>query len=445
MNVPFSPASEVSQSGQSGRRMLAVILLSVAVANGAAMRTLLSPIGEAAKRDLGISDLRMSLLQGAAVALPMVVLALPLGWLVDHFSRAKLLACAALAGSAGGALIASGTGFATLFVARAMIALGSVCALPAAISLAADLSRPDRRGRTVLLVSLGSTVGTALAFTIGGRLLALLNDLAAAGRPLFGVAPWRAAHLVFASAGLIVLALLLFLREPPRRETGAGAATTASIGRELWSRRWFLLALVVAQNSAVMADTAATIWAAPVLIRGYGIGPERFAGWLGLTVILAGAIGAVAGGLLADLGRRAARRGGLFIGAVGAAVIAVPASLFAVAPDQASFAALLTVLLLSGAITSVITSTAVAVLLPNEIRGTCLSGFVVVGGLVGFGLAPTLITIVSSWLGGGGHLGQALAVTGLCVSSLSLLAFVAAMRSAPLQVGEIGREDVAHG
>ena len=52
-------------------------------------------------------------------------------------------------------------------------------------------------------------------------------------------------------------------------------------------------------------------------------------------------------------------------------------------------------------------------------------------GVLGFGVAPPLITLVSGLLGGESHLGTALAIVGVVITAIASLAFPLAMRHAP--------------
>ena len=201
---------------------------------------------------------------------------------------------------------------------------------------------------------------------------------------------------------------------------------------ELWQRRAFLIPLFVGQTGVVMADAAAGIWASPVLERHYGLQPADFGGWLGGLVLLGGVIGAILGGFIADWGQKSGRRGGLLFGALACAAVGVPASLFPLMPSVFGFGAAIFTLLLVGTITGLITSVALTVLLPNELRGLSIGAFIAVAGLIGFGIAPTLVTAVSSLLGGEVHLQVALAGVGVAVSIVSVIGFHLAIRHAPL-------------
>ena len=155
---------------------------------------------------------------------------------------------------------------------------------------------------------------------------------------------------------------------------------------------------------------------------------------LGGLVFGAGILGALAGGFAADAGHRTGKRGGLLVGAIIAGVVALPAALFPIMPNTGLFAATLFVLLLGGTITGLVTATALAVLLPNELRGLSIGVFLAIGGLVAFGIAPTLVTVVSGFIGGESKIGLALAMVGSVVSAIGCGGFVVARRRAPQPV-----------
>ena len=429
---PAIDAAVPAAAPGSSRRMATVWpslwILALTICSAAAMRAVFSPVQEVVKLDLQLSDLQMSLIQGLAASIPIAILAAPLGWVVDHAHRVRILAALAGIWTLGTLATAFAPGFTALFLTRMLAGLGAVCALPVAISIAADLCAPDRRGRALLLLSLGTTVGGALAFALGG---ALYGALAASHFGLLGLNAWRSLHLMFGAASALLILPLLMLAEPARLEQEAPGAAMGVALRALWRRRGFLAPLFIGQISVVMADTAAGIWAAPVLSRSFGLHPADFAGWMGLTLLGSGVLGGVIGGFTADLGHQSRLRGGILLGAVVASGLSIPAALFPIMPTVPGFAAMLALLLVSGAVTGLVTATAIAVLIPNDIRGVCLGAFIVIGAIVGFGLAPTLVSLCSSGLGGEAHLNQALALTGLATSAASFLAFVAAALRSP--------------
>lgn len=420
-------AGAVPAASLYDRQRGGLALLALTIASGASLRIVFSPLQELAKHEMALSDLQLSLVQGLAASIPIALLAIPIGRLVDRSNRVRLLIILATVSALGTLLTASAHGFASLFLARMLAGLGAVCAIPVAISIAADLSPVERRGRAILLLSLGQAIGVAMGFALGGWGVGAI-----AGGGAFGLLPWRAVHVCFGIAALVMVLPLLLLREPERHETGNVVHPPFRVVlHELWLRRGYLVPLFIGQISVVMADVAAGIWAAPVLTRDHGLSPEQFAGWMGLAVLVPGIAGSIIGGVVADLGQRSGRRGGVVYGAIAASALSIPAALFPLAPGLEGFALVLAVFLLCGAITGVVTTTVLATIIPNEMRGICLGAFIVVSSVIGMGIAPTVVSLVSTALGGEAHLATALAGTGLVISTASLLAFALAARRLP--------------
>ena len=407
-----------------------ILLLSLTIASAWATRSVFSPMQDIARADMRLSDFQISLVQGLAASIPVALLSIPLGRMVDRRNRVHLLILVTAVSTLGGLATAFATSFPLLFMARMLAGLGGMCALPMAISIAADLSPPDRRGRAILILSVGQIIGVAGAFALGGWLFGVLGTTS-----VFGLTAWRGVHLVFAAFGLAALLSLFLLNEPKRLEIAEGLSIPLHEAiAEMWARRALILPLLIGQIAVVMADTAATIWAAPVLSRNYGLTPAQFSAWIGAVILVAGILGAVFGGLAADFGHKSRIPGGLLIGAVAAAALSIPAAFFPVMPTVGAFAAMLTLLLLCGAATGLITATAVAVLIPNEIRGFCLGLFVVGGAVIGLAVAPTLVSVVSSAIGGQRGLPWGLAITGVATGVAALTGFVRSMMIAAQRV-----------
>lgn len=407
----------------------AVLLVSVIVLVAGMVRLAFSPIQEAVKVDLGLSDYQISLIQGVAAALPMAIIAIPLGWLTDHTRRTRIMLVLALCWSLGIVGSAFADGFLSLFLTRMLAGVGTMSLIPVAISVLADLSAPQTRGRAMLFLGMGNTLGPALAFVVGGALFTAFSgtlDL-----PGLALAPWRETTFVFGLASVAMLLPQVLIREPARHEVENSSASLGLMLKALARRRRFLLPLFIGQISVIMADAAAGVWAVPVLQRDLGQTVGEAGGLLGVLLLGAGVLGPVLGGFAADRGHRSRVRGGILIGAVIASALGVPTALFPIMQDVPAFAGVLFLLLLAGAITGLITATAIAVLVPNEERGVCLGAFMILGSLIGLGLSPVLVTLGSRALGGEQNLALSLAVVGVTTGVISLAGFLMAMRNAP--------------
>ncbi|RZJ06178.1 MAG: MFS transporter [Brevundimonas sp.] len=431
-DTPSTSVAPGERNALQGTAWRAVLLVSTIVLIAGMVRLGFSPVQEAAKAELGLSDDQIGLIQGIAAALPVALLALPLGWLTDHWKRTRLMMVLALCWTAGMIGSALARDFTGLFIARMLAGVGTMSLIPVAVSVLADLSAPTTRGRAMLFLGMGNTLGPALAFIVGGALYTAFSgtlDL-----PGVDLSAWREASLVI---GLLSLAMLLpqmFVREPARHEVETQSRSLRVMAQALLRRWKFLLPLFIGQISVIMADAAAGVWAVPVLQRDLGQSVGQATGLLGLLLIVAGILGPVIGGFAADRGHKSKVRGGILIGAVVAAALGVPAALFPIVPGLVGFGVVLFLLLIAGAITGLITATAIAVLMPNEERGVCLGAFMILGALIGLGLSPVLVTMGSRMMGGESHLAQALAVVGVVTGLVSLAGFIIAMRNAPKPV-----------
>ena len=430
-----APNTETSFRGAFGPlAALALILATGFTAMGS-----FGVIQDAAKAELHLSDQALALIQGVSAALPLVVFSIPIGLLVDRVNRVRLCVMLSLLWIAGTLATAFASTATLLFLARMLVGTGATGTLTAALSLCADYCLPEARGRALLLVNLGKALGMGLAFALTAWLFGLfLGQVLPDSLGLH--AAWRSAHVALAVIGVVSILPLLLLREPARQEVEATAGAPFRVAAaELWARRRFVAPLFGGQIAVVMADAAAGIWVAPVLVRNHHLQPQDFGGWLGLLIFSAGTLGTVVGGITVDLGQKGSRRGGLLLGAVIAAALGVPAALFPVVPSLGGLAAAMFVLCLVGGITSLAVSAALTVFLPNELRGLTIGAFIAIAGLIGFGIAPTLVTWTSGVLGGESHLAPALAIVGVMTSALALASFWLAMRRCPPSAGEYSR------
>jgi MFS family permease len=416
-------ASETRRTRWGAVALLAVILF---IAGG--VRLLMTPLQEAAQHDIGFTDLQIATLQGSANGLPALLSAIPLGLAIDHFSRARTLLLMGLFWTVGAFMTAYAHDFTTLFVARALVALGVGGAFGVAMSMIADLCVPEKRGRATMIAGIGVLAGPALAFAGGGALFGYfkLHDWA-----LFpGLAPWRQAALVFAALGTAILIPILFFPEPKRHEIEQQAGVMLAL-RGIAKRWKFLTALWVGATAGGMAEGAAGLWAAPILERYYGLQPNQFGGWMGGTIFLAGLIGSVLGGFAVDLGNKSGRRGGMMIGSIVALAIAIPAAAYPIMPTMPGFAIVLGIMMACCTMMQVTAIAAVTLVVPNEERGMCLQITGMIGMIVAMAFVPVITLLGPLVFGDDKHLPQTLVIIGVVAGVIGLAGNIAAMMVVP--------------
>jgi MFS family permease len=413
-----------------GHSIWPLLVISLAILVGFTMLQSFGIMAESAKAEMHLTDDALAVVQGVSAAIPLVLFSIPIGLWVDRRNRVRIMIAMAVAWTLGTFLTAAAPSTLILFLGRMLTAIGTTGGLTTVLSLASDYCRPDQRGRGLLIPNIAKAIGIAAGFTVAGL---LLGAVAARHLPaIIGATPWRRAQWMLGIGSAILVLPLLTLREPARHEVeSAPNAPFKVVWAEAKARRRWIIPLFIGQTTVVMADAAAAIWVSPVLQRNYHLQPGDFAGWLGGLVLVTGVVGAIIGGIVADLGQKSSIRGGLMIGAIVAAVVGVPSALFPVVPGVTGFAIAIGALMLAGNVTGLIASVALTVWLPNELRGLCIGGFIAFAGLIGFGIAPSLVTLVSHLLGGEQHLAPALAIVGVAVSIVSVLGFALAMRNAP--------------
>ncbi|CAN5417101.1 hypothetical protein BH10PSE2_BH10PSE2_10080 [soil metagenome] len=408
-----------------------VWLLTLTLFSALTVGGLLAPLQEAAKADLGMTDLQLGLLIGTATAVPVAILSLPVAWMVDHGTRVRILIVLTSLWALGTIATAFVPNFYGLFAARLVAGIGAGTAFPVVVSILADVCMPQRRGRSMLLLSIGAWGGAAAAFAIGGILFGYLEAHPTA---LFaGMAPWRETHLIVGIVAAILVLPLFLMKEPERHEMEQTSVALKPALQAFWKRRMFLGPLFVGNFAGSLAEGAAALWIGSVLIRQYHQTPGQFGAWVGLVILGSGIVGSVIGGFTADAGHKLKMRGGILLPALIATAISIPASAYALMPTVGGFAAVLFLLLAGGVVVNLVNSAAIAVLIPNEERALSLAALKIVGTLVSGLVVPPVIIWMTTIIHGPTGLVQALTWLGVVTGFMSLIGYWLAMRNAPIE------------
>ena len=377
-------AAAAPPTGARRRRFLALL---VAVGTCSAIdRVGVITMGPAMAKDLALTDFQLGLTGGFAFALLYAVLGLPIARIADRGIRVRLISVSVLIWSLF--LMISGLvrNFTQLLVARMIVGIGEAGVQPPAVSLVSDLYPREKRGGALGIMALGVPIGTVIGSIAGGSLTEALS--------------WRAALLILGAPGLLLaLVFALATREPSRGLCDPDALPDTetpalrAVVRRLAARRsfWHLLAAIGVANVAI-----------------FGLGaflPQYFTRVvhlsLGQTGVIYGVVGAVStigylfGGQLAD---RAGRRDARWQAWICAAGVLAGAP-FYVANFHVVDPVLATVLLTIGGTCMFIYFTPTQLILQNmvdpKMRATAAFVFFFVSGLLGSGLGPPLVGLVS--------------------------------------------------
>ncbi len=179
-------------------------------------RYIVSALIESLKHaDLGLSDANLgSLMSGFLVVYTLT--APVFGALGDRRSRPRLIALGVACWSFATALSGFAGSYLTLLAARASVGVGEAAYVTIAPSLLSDYFPMRQRGRVMAIFFCAIPVGSALGYVVGG-----LVD------KHYG---WRMAFFVAGVPGLLLAALCLLLRDPPRGAQDADAAHAGGPG-----------------------------------------------------------------------------------------------------------------------------------------------------------------------------------------------------------------------
>nr|WP_047166836.1 MFS transporter [Sphingomonas sp. Y57] len=391
-----------------------LLVLASAMAAAGHARTALSPLQEAMRLDLGFTDTQMALLQGAVIGAPIALSAIPLGLAIDRWNRKRLLIALVLLSALGSALTAVLSDFTALAVARCLAGVAALSIVPVVLSLVSDLAVPEQRGGATTVAIVGQVAGNAAAFALGGALLTALPSADGSWRITMG---WLTVPL------LPVALLLLILREPARAQ---GEMPQAGLGAALHGLRGRRRALAAVTLGIMLTETAIgaiLIWAAPFLARQHALPPDQIGTLMALTMLASGLIGPLLGGLLADRSQRVGGPRLTLTMLAGLSLLAAPLAAFGWVSSTALVATLLicsATMLLAIAVMGIALFT---ILAPPAIRGLCSSLLMAGILLFSLGLAPSLVSETTRWLGGEGQLGAALSLIGITASPLAALVF----------------------
>jgi len=399
-------------------------------------RILLSLLVGPIKADLGLSDTQIALVNGLAFSMFYATIGLPLGWLTDRVSRRGIIA----AGIALWSLFTAASGmvrnFGQLFTARMGVGVGEAALSPAAYSLIADYFRPAQRGRAIAIYTLGVSLGSSLAYLIGGMLIGFAKGRTGIELPLLGtVAPWRFVFIAVGLPGVLMGLLVLTIREPARREVLSlpGAGKPEGLWALIRSRPGVTAAYMFGYGCINIPFAGFLAWGPTFLMRRYGLSPAEMGISLALVFLIPTTIGQLAGAAISDRNFARGRRDAPFTTALYCAVLLIPAAiLMPLAPTwQWSIGGLaVIVLLVCGSVGH--SAVMASLIAPNRLRGQFAACFFLVQNVIGQAITALLIAVVTDHVfHDEARIGDAMAIVGGIGATIGAVAL--ALGRAPLR------------
>jgi MFS family permease len=288
---PGRPLARAAPAGRAQGAAFAVVVLTAMNLLNYIDRWVPSAVKVLFQQDLGLTDLQTSLPLTSFIFVYMAFSPV-FGMLADRGPRRVLIAAGVAIWSLATAAAAGAQGFYSLLVARAAVGVGEAAYAVIAPALISDFFAPETRNRVLTIFYVATPVGSALGFILGGVLGAH-----------FG---WRAAFLICGLPGLLVAALALAIKEPPRGQFDAAVVSSPSwpvVLRQLLANKPYVYA-VAGYTAVSFATGGIADWLPTFLQRERGLSLEDAATYTGLSAVVGGIVGTLLGGYLADRARR---------------------------------------------------------------------------------------------------------------------------------------------
>ncbi len=407
-------------------------------------RTILSLLVAPMKRDFGISDTQVGLLQGLAFGLFYTFLGVPIGRMADTRNRRNLIAAGVVLWSFFTSLCSVAGSFLSLFLARMGVGVGEASLSPAAYSLISDYFPGESLGVAISVYYMGVFFGTSLSLLLTGTLIDVLAHTPVITVPVLGaMAAWRITFLIVGLPGLLFALFAYTIREPLRRDllrrSGAGLLTMRETMGEIGKRWQSLLGISIGAIFQAVPAYALISWTPTYFQRVHGWTAGQAGRGLAVLLLVFGCAGMYAGGRLSDYWqKRGVSEGPLRVGVlcgIGTALL-LPAAFLAPQIDLAFLLMAPGIFFLSLPMGT--SAAALQRIFPNDVRGQVSALFLFLLNLGGLTLGPLMPGLLNDRLFHNGKMvGASLAITIGSAAVLMLAAFRGSYRAYSADFGAL--------
>jgi MFS family permease len=368
-------------------------------------RFILPSVLSSIQKEFQISDFQAGLL-ATAFTLVYAIAALPFGVWADRGIRKNVVATGVGLWSLATLLTGAAGSFLSLFISRAAVGIGEAGYYPAGTSLLVDYFPKEKRAWMLGLWNVGASLGVAVGFAMGG----LIADH-------FG---WRWAFYFTVIPGGICTILAFRIREPRRGSRdavmhtghntplGSEDSPTNAISSVPFTTAVRAILRVPTMRIALIAQTmnffvlgAAVLWFPTLLQRRFQMSESKAGLISGAVLVLAGIIGTLGGGWLAD--RLLARFPSARLLVTGCAFL-VSAPLLVISLLANSLGLLIPLFFLAGICLQAYNGPMSALMqdvVKPELRAVTVALSLVVAHVLGDAFSPTLVGGLSDTIGSG--------------------------------------------
>ena len=363
------------------------------------MSLLVQPI----KHDTGMSDTQLSLLLGAAYSSVYLCCGIPMARVSDGGRRTFVLAGGMTVWSIGTVLCGFAQGFWPFAMLRGLVGGAISVKGPTTMSIIPDLVPREKLARAFGIYNVALISGQSLSLIVGGLLLGAL--LRHPPIHILGFELKHAWQMVFVLMGLpgLVMAAVVALTVPePARHGRArpGSAPIGEVAKFLFAgpaaRVFIPLIIGTAMSGILLAGTGA--WRAPFYARTYHIGAHVFGPLSGSISLITAPIGVIIGAFVAERMHRRWSDSHLRLATI---VHALTMPISILSPLMPTFQLALACQFVAGILMMVSapsTLAAMQIITPNEMRAQVNAVYMVTISVIGQGLGPTLVALMTDYV-----------------------------------------------
>lgn len=262
-----------------------LLLLGISVFNYGD-RYLLSGLVEPIKAEFNATDGFMGLLLGPAFAVFYSILAVPIAFYADRYSRINIICIGCVVWSFFTVLSGYADNIWFLAGARLGVGVGEAAFQAPAFSLLAAYFAPEQRGKAFAVMALSTYLGQILGYRAGPE-IASYDD-------------WRLAFKVMGGAGFVVVVIAwVLLKEPPRQEDNKPTLPLVDTFSRLIKVASYRN-MMFGMGLGVMSGIAFGFWGPALLARQFNVSLIEAGSAFGVSFTVPGMIGALGFGALSD-------------------------------------------------------------------------------------------------------------------------------------------------
>lgn len=446
--VPVRPDASVWTSDwpSPSRAYYTAFMMAVAVAFAETDRTAMTLLVQPIKDAFHLSDNAMGLLIGPVFALFYTICGVPTSRFIDRYNRKSILAGALSLWSAASVCCGLAQGVIQLATARLFLGVAESPNAPAIFSILSDSFPRKLLTRGIAVMQLGITVATGFTLIMTGLLIGALMHIQPLHVGGLVIRWWQLVFMAIGIPGLVAAAVLaVTVREPKRHGAGAQAKVPMRDVLGYMSQHWKVFAPFMGSSVFGSLLLGSMAWTAAFFQRTYGWAPSKYAELAGLVSIVATPAGLFLGAWVYERwvtqGRHDAAMRVVVLGRLIGLPFALVMPLMPSGPLALAMYAL-SLIVLGG--TGACTNTVLQIISPNRMRAQITAIFFVFYNLIGQGLAPWLIGLISTFvLKDDSHLRYAILAINVLATPTSLFILWLGMKPYGREVEAIAAAETA--